>query len=292
MDKPVFKSLSLRKSPKISENEFLKIRDFIYETTGIFIKEVRRYLLESRLGRRLRELNLGTYAEYYSRLTSPKTREEELNCLFENITTNETSFFRDQKQLDVFQSYPLAACIEKQEALGRKELNIWSAGCSSGEEPYTIAMILYESLKMGMLSWKINVTARDLSPAMIKKAKEAVYGEYSFKTTPEEMKKKYFMPTAAGYKVHPKVQKVCNFDLINLNDQLAIKRIPKSNIIFCRNVIIYFDDAMKKKVLQSFYDNLVPGGYLILGHSESIHSLGTDFKTVRKIGGVFYQKPE
>ena len=292
MDTPVFKSLSLRKSPKISEKEFSQIRDFIYDSTGIYIKEVRRYLLESRLGRRLRELKIDSYAEYYARLLNPLTREEELNCLFENITTNETSFFRDQKQLDVFRSYPLDACIKKQESLGRKELNIWSAGCSSGEEPYTIAMILYETLKMGVLGWKIKVEARDLSPAMIKKAKEAVYGEYSFKTTPEEMKNKYFMASSSGYKVHPKVQKFCNFDLINLNDPLAIKRIPPSHIIFCRNVIIYFDDAMKKRVLKSFYDNLVPGGYLILGHSESIHNLGTEFKTVRKIGGVYYQKPE
>ena len=285
MDTPVFNSLSLRKSPKISEGEFSQIRDFIYDSTGIYIKEVRRYLLESRLGRRLRELKIDTYAEYYSRLLSPLTREEELNCLFENITTNETSFFRDQKQLDVFRSYPLDACIKNQESLGRKELNIWSAGCSSGEEPYTIAMILYETLKMGVLGWKIKVEARDLSPAMIKKAKEAVYGDYSFKTTPEEMKKKYFMATSLGYRVHPKVQKICNFDLINLNDQSA-------HIIFCRNVIIYFDDAMKKRVLKSFYDNLVPGGYLVLGHSESIHNLDTKFKTVRKIGGIYYQKSE
>lgn len=292
MGKPVFKSLSLRKTPKITEAEFSQLRDFIYDKTGIFIKEVRRYLLESRLGRRLRELKIESFTEYYSLLTNPTTREKELSCLFENITTNETSFFRDQKQLDMFQQYVLADALKKQEAAGRKELNIWSAGCSSGEEPYTIAMILHEALKMGVLSWKLNVTARDLSPAMIKKAKQAVYGDYSFKTTPDEMRKKYFLPDASGYKVHPKVQKLCNFDLINLKDTLAIKRIPKSQIIFCRNVIIYFDDAMKQSVLNSFYDNLVPGGILVLGHSESIHKMQTQFKTVRKIGGVYYQKPE
>ncbi|MBG0789387.1 MAG: protein-glutamate O-methyltransferase CheR [Desulfovibrionaceae bacterium] len=292
MDKPVFQSLSLRKSPRISDSEFVQLRDFIYDMTGIFIKEVRRYLLESRLGRRLRELGVDSYADYYARLTHPLTREAELTCLFENITTNETSFFRDQKQLEMFRSYPLNESIKELKTRGRKELNIWSAGCSSGEEPYTIAMILYETLKMSIMGWRIRVTAGDLSPAMIRKAREGVYGGYSFKTTPDEMRNKYFKPTASGYRVHPKVQKLCEFDLINLNDRPAIKRIPPSHIIFCRNVIIYFDDDMKKRVIQSFYDNLIPGGYLILGHSENIHALGTKFKTVRKIGGIYYQKPE
>lgn len=292
MGKPVFKSLGLRKTPKISEAEFTQLRDFIYDTTGIFIQEQRKYLLESRLGRRLRELELDTFAAYYKILTNRLTREKELSYLFENITTNETSFFRDQKQLDVFQNFILSEWLNKLEEKGTKQLNIWSAGCSSGEEPYTLGMMLHEQLKMGIMGWRIGITARDLSPAMISKAKSALYGEYSFKTTPEAMKKKYFIPQTAGFKVHPKVQKLCNFGLINLNDRLAIKRIPKSHIIFCRNVIIYFDDDMKTRVINSFYDNLVPGGYLVLGHSESIHKLDTKFKPIRKIGGVFYQKPE
>lgn len=292
MGKPVFKSLGLRKTPKISQAEFNQLRDFIYDTTGIFIQEQRKYLLESRLGRRLRELNLDSFAAYYKMLTNPLSREKELSYLFENITTNETSFFRDQKQLDTFDQYVLSEWLTKLEGQRAKQLNVWSAGCSSGEEPYTLSMMLHERLKMGIMGWRINVTARDLSPAMINKAKRALYGEYSFKTTPESMKKKYFIPETAGFKVHPKVQKLCNFGLINLNDQLAIKRIPKSHIIFCRNVIIYFDDAMKERVINSFYDNLVPGGYLVLGHSESIHKLNTKFEPIRKIGGIFYQKSE
>lgn len=292
MTRPSFGSLALRRTPKITDMEFKKLRDFIYDTTGIFIQEQRKYLLESRLGRRLKELEIDTYADYHKILTSPATKEKELDFLFENITTNETSFFRDQRQLDAFQSFVLDHWLKKQEAARKKELHIWSAGCSSGEEPYTLAMMLHEVLKMGIISWGAKITARDLSPAMIVKAKRGVYSDYAFKTTPDVMKKKYFTPETNGFKIHPKVQKLCDFGLINLNNSLAIKRIPPSQIIFCRNVIIYFDDDMKKRVLQSFYDNLVPGGFLVLGHSESIHKLDTPFKPVPKIGGIFYQKPE
>ena len=292
MDKPSFGSLTLRRKPKISDMEFKQLRDFIYKISGIYIQERRKYLIESRLGNRLNELGLEAFSEYLKILTSPTTRDKELDKLFEQITTNETSFFRDLKQLDAFRNFVLDYWLKKQEAANRKQINIWSAGCSSGEEPYTLAMMLHETLKMGIIGWRAKIIARDLSPAMIVKAKRGVYSEYAFKTTPEDMKKKYFLPDASGFKVHPKVQKLCDFGLINLNNDTAIKRIPPSQIIFCRNVIIYFDDEMKKRVLQSFYDNLVPGGFLVLGHSESIHKYNTPFKPIIKIGGVFYQKPE
>ena len=292
MNKTSFGSLSLRSTPKITDKEFQDLRDFIYESTGIDIPARRKYLLESRLGKRLRELNLKSYADYYKVLRFSKEKDKELEFLFEKITTNETSFFRDQRQLDVFRDFVLANQLKRQEDSGRKELNIWSAGCSSGEEPYTLSMILHEVLRMSVIGWRIRITANDLSPAMVVKAKRGIYNEYSFKTTPPDMLSRYFTKETTGFKIHPKVQKLCTFGLINLNSSLAVKRVPKSQIIFCRNVIIYFDDDMKTRVLKSFYDNLVPGGYLVLGHSESIHKLKTDFKPIVKIGGVMYQKPE
>lgn len=287
-----FGSLSLRQTPKITESEFKDFRDFIYSQTGIDIPLRRKYLLENRLGNRLNELKLRSFAEYYKMLKFSPQKDRELNFLFEKITTNETSFFRDQRQLDVFRDFVLAEWLKKQTAVNKKELNIWSAGCSSGEEPYTLAMILHEVLKMSVIGWRINITANDLSPAMVAKAKRGMYSKYSFKTTPDEMIKRYFTEESTGYKIHPKVQKLCSFGLINLNNQMATKRVPKSQIIFCRNVIIYFDDEMKKRVLNAFYDNLVPGGYLVLGHSESIHKLTRAFKPIVKIGGIVYQKQQ
>lgn len=292
MTKTPFSSLSLRKAPKITDREFADFRQFIYTATGIDIPEKRKYLLENRLGRRLEELGIKSFGEYYKVLRFSSEKQRELSYVFEKITTNETSFFRDTRQLDVFRNFVLKDWIDRQTKARDKSLNIWSAGCSSGEEPYTLAMILHEVLRMSVIGWKINITANDLSPAMITRAKRGLYNEYSFKTTPKEMIDRYFTKETAGYKIHPKVQQLCRFGLINLNSAVQLKRVPKSQIIFCRNVIIYFDDDMKKRVLNSFYDNLVPGGYLVLGHSESIHKLTRAFKPIVKIGGIVYQKQD
>ncbi len=284
-------TLTLRKIPKISDAEFAQLRDFIYDKTGISIPDKRKYLLENRLGTRLTELSLSSYKDYYDYLRLDPGRTKEMEALCERITTNETSFFRDIKQLTVFKDHILREVLEKQEQSGRKELNIWSAGCSSGEEPYTLAIMLHEVLGMGIIGWRIRITANDLSPAMLAKCRAGVYGDYALRTTPKGMLVKYFDAMGDGqYKIKPKVQKLVSFGPINLSDRAMVRRIPSSQIVFCRNVIIYFDDPMKKQVVGSFYDNLVPGGYLFLGHSESIHKLSTAFKPVFKPGGITYLK--
>jgi len=284
-------SLTLRKTAKISDKEFDDLRKFIYDNTGIDIPSRRRYLLENRLGARLTELKLSSFAEYHHYLTRDPNRATEMEKLCEKITTNETSFFRDIKQLNVFRNEVLPDILKAQEATGRKELNIWCAGCSSGEEPYTLAIMILEELGMKVIGWRIRISAHDLSPAMLAKCRKGVYGEYSFKTTPKGMILKYFEKLPDGnYQIRPKVQKLVSFGPINLSDRAAIKRVPKSHILFCRNVIIYFDENMKKQVLASFFDNLLPGGILFLGHSESIHKLSNAFKPVIKPGGICYRK--
>ncbi|MBU1002619.1 MAG: protein-glutamate O-methyltransferase CheR [Proteobacteria bacterium] len=284
-------SLTLRKTVKITDKEFDDLRKFIYDKTGIDIPIRRRYLLENRLGTRLTELNLSSFAEYHNFLMRDPGRTSEMEKLCEKITTNETSFFRDIKQLNVFRSDILPEMLKVQEEAGKKELNIWCAGCSSGEEPYTLAIMILEQLGMKVISWRIKISAYDLSPAMLAKCRKGVYGEYAFKTTPKGMILKYFEKQPDGtYKVRPKVQKLVSFAPINLSDRMALKRVPKSQIVFCRNVIIYFDEAMKKQVLEGFYDNLLPGGYLFLGHSESIHKLSTAYKPILKPGGICYRK--
>lgn len=284
-------SLTLRKNVKISDKEFEELRKFIYDNTGIDIPIRRRYLLENRLGARLAELKLSSFAEYTHFLRRDPKRAVEMDKLCEKITTNETSFFRDIKQLNVFRNEILPEVLKTQEDAGKKELNIWCAGCSSGEEPYTLAMMILEQLGMKVIGWRIRISAHDLSPAMLAKCRRGIYGEYSFKTTPKGMILKYFEKQPDGmYKIRPKVQKLVTFGPINLSDRMALKRVAKSHILFCRNVIIYFDENMKKQVLGSFYDNLQPGGYLFLGHSESIHKLSSAFKPVIKPGGICYRK--
>jgi chemotaxis protein methyltransferase CheR len=282
-------ALTLRQSPPISSKEFAELRQFIYDLTGIDIPERRKYLLENRLGFRLQELTLRNYAEYIAKLRHGTDREEELKFLLSKITTNETSFFRDTKQLEVFEE-SLKKLLAEREAVGKKTLHVWSAGCSSGEEPYTLGIMLHEILRMSIIGWKIQITANDLSPEMLVKARAGLYNDYALRTTSKDIVNKYFNSEPSGYKIHPKVQKLVTFGQINLNDNLAMKRMPKSDVIFCRNVIIYFDDTMKQKVIAGFCDNLLSGGYLVLGHSETIHKFSRAFQPLIKPGGIIYRK--
>jgi chemotaxis protein methyltransferase CheR len=284
------KSTTLRKGVKITDEEFIQLRDFIYEKSGIFVDEKRKYLFESRFSRRLGELGLTRFTDYIKYLKLD--RGQELKQLFEMVTTNETSFCRDTKQLDSFRDTLLKEVLDRQRQAGRYELNIWSAGCSSGEEPYTLVFLLLETLKAEIARWKINITAVDLSEEMIAKARAGIYTEYSFKTTPDEIRKRYFKEVEGGWELDQRIRKLVKFMPMNLNDSLALKRTPRSHIVFCRNVIIYFDDAMKRKVVQAFYDNLLPGGYLLVGHSESLHKVSQSFKPVHNAGAIAYKKEE
>lgn len=284
--------LTLRRTPPMNSKEFTEIQKYIYDLVGIDIPERRKYLLENRLGPRLVELGLRNFEEYLMALRHGPNKDAELKYFFSRITTNETSFFRDIKQLEVFQEHVLRPLLKERDAAGQKSLNIWSAGCSSGEEPYTLGIMLHETLRMSILGWKVQITANDLSSDMINKARAGMYSEYALKTTSSDILKRYFASESGGFKIHPKVQKLVSFGLINLNDKLALKRVPRSHIIFCRNVIIYFDDAMKQKVIAGFYDNLLPGGYLVLGHSETIHKVSRAFQPLIKPGGIVYRKSE
>lgn len=285
-------SLKLRQTPPLTSQEFTSLRDFIYSLTGIHIPEKRKYLLENRLGSRIKDLGLKSFAEYHRFLRSDPKRNQEIDTLCEKITTNETSFFRDTRQLQVVQDHVLRPLLNQRQKAGKKDLRIWSAGCSSGEEPYTLAMMLHEALRLSIIGWDIRITANDISRAMLTKATQGVYTSHALRTTPKDILAKYFTQEPRGNKIHPKVQKLVAFSRINLNDRAEIKKIPRSQIIFCRNVIIYFDEAMKKRVIKAFHDNLLPGGILVLGHSESIHKITRAFKPVIKQGGMFYQKAE
>ncbi|MCL1985504.1 MAG: protein-glutamate O-methyltransferase CheR [Betaproteobacteria bacterium] len=279
-----------RKEIKVSDEEFRQLRDFIYAQCGIFIAENRKYLIENRLAIRIRELSLHSYGEYYNFLRFDSNRRAELTKLFEVVTTNETSFFRNPPQLQIFQDVVLKGAIEDLRKSNQKKLRIWSAGCSTGEEPYTIAIIIHELLRQEVLAWDIKITANDLSEAVLVSARRGIYSEYSLRTTPKEIIAKYFAKDAQDYKLDPKVKRLVSFGQINLNDKLQLARVDRSHIVFCRNVIIYFDDDMKRRVISAFYDNLLPGGALLIGHSESLHNISRAFKPEHHKGTIIYRK--
>jgi chemotaxis protein methyltransferase CheR len=286
------KSMSLSKENKISDEEFRKLRDFVYEQCGIFVPDNRTYLMENRLSNRLKTLNLKSYDEYYHYLLYDPGKKQELNRLFEVITTNETSFYRNPPQIKVFQDFVLREIVDRQRKLGPKKLRIWSAGCSTGEEPYTVAIVLHELLGSEIGSWDIVITANDLSERVLVSARKGVYSDYALRTTPPEIIDKYFERDGRMFRVRADVKRLVCFGQINLNDRAQIKRVERSQIVFCRNVIIYFDDEMKKQVISAYYDNLLPGGYLLIGHSESLHNISRVFKPIHHPGAIVYKKEE
>ncbi|MFV0422138.1 CheR family methyltransferase [Oleidesulfovibrio sp.] len=286
------KSITLRKEQKITDEEFSQLRDFIYDQCGIYIADNRKYLVENRLANRLKDLNLKTYGEYFYFLRYDAGRRQELTKLFEVVTTNETSFFRNPPQLKVFEEKVLGAVLDDLRSKRSKRLRIWSAGCSTGEEPYTLAIILHEVLRTEIGSWDIKITANDLSEGVLQAARRGIYTEYALRTTPPSMISKYFIKEGSNYKIKPELKRLVNFGQINLSDRVQLKRVERSQIVFCRNVIIYFDDDMKKRVIGSFYDNLLPGGFLLIGHSESLHNITRAFKPEHHQGAIVYKKME
>jgi chemotaxis protein methyltransferase CheR len=287
---PLSSGISLSREVKISGEEFTQLRDFIYEQSGIYIAETRKYLVENRLSNRLKELNLKNFGEYYYYLRFDPGRRAELTKLFEVITTNETSFFRNPPQLQVFQEKVLKAELEKLRLARTRRLRIWSAGCSTGEEPYTLAIILHEVLRTEVPMWDINITANDLSESVLATARKGVYSDYALRTTPPEIVNRYFKKNGTEYIVEPKLRNLISFGPVNLSDKAMLRRVERSHIIFCRNVIIYFDDEMKRRVIEAFYDNLLPGGCLLIGHSESLHNISRAFKPEHHTGTIVYRK--
>lgn len=285
------KTITLGKELRITDQEFTNLRDFIYAECGIYIADNRKYLLENRLGNRIKKLNLKNFDEYYNLLRFDPAKGAEMKKLFEVITTNETSFYRNPPQLKVFQEEVLGDVLASCRKKGRK-LRIWSAGCSTGEEPYTISIIIHEMLKAELPNWDIRITANDLSERVLESARRGVYNDYTLRTTPEEVVARYFDVDNGQNKIRQEVKRLVSYGQINLRDRVQVKRVERSQIVFCRNVIIYFDDEMKKRVINAFYDNLLPGGYLIIGHSESLHNITRAFKPIHYPGAIIYQKEE
>lgn len=266
----------------LQDNTFKQLRDFIYEKSGIFIADSKKYLLENRLTKRIQEKKLSGYEDYLYLLLYGNSTDE-LTKLFDAVTTNETFFFRETQQLDVFIDHIVPAITKKQ---GTKDIGIWSAACSTGEEPYTLSMLLLEK---GYIIKK-EIIGSDISDGTIESAKKATYNSYSIRNVPMQYLKKYFKPNGQNYELSPTVKNTVKFMNINLVDERKMKLVTARDVIFCRNVLIYFDDKAKKKAVSLLYDSLKPGGYLIIGLSESLHNVTRALKPVVINKVVVYQR--
>ncbi|WP_462323613.1 CheR family methyltransferase [Desulfoplanes sp.] len=286
-------SISVKKQITIRDEEFFLLRDFIYDKCGIFVADNRKYLLENRLLNRIKALGLKNYGEYYYYLKYDRGASAELSSLYRVVTTNETSFYRNPPQLKILENGLLQSLKSLEEKNGSRELHILSAGCSTGEEPYTLAMIIREVFGPRLSSFRVSITAGDLSEGVLASARRGEYSEYALRTTPAHIVDKYFSRISGGrYRVNDEIKKMVSYRQVNLKDRWNLRTLQRSQIVFCRNVLIYFDDPMKKQVISCFYDNLLPGGYLFIGHSESLHNITPAFTPKHHPGAIVYQKKE
>jgi chemotaxis protein methyltransferase CheR len=272
--------------------ELLRIRDLIYQVAGIFHPDNKLRLLQERCARRMKELGVQTLREYFERLTILPNRQAELIALLNEITIGETCFFRNPQQLEALRSVVIPNILRAKAKLPLRPLRIWGAGCSTGEEPYTLRMLLLEETKELLNDWTVEILATDLNQRSLAHATAAVYGDYSTRNLTPRYRQKYFLPTGDQLQVNLLARTNVTFSRLNLSDDARITFMKNVDVIFCCNVLIYFDLASKRRVIQHFFNNLLPHGCLFLGRSESLFGVSEDFRLVHLPGATAYVKGE
>ena len=276
-------------SSSLSDETFHKLRNFIHEKSGLSFPDGKKYLIESRLAPRLQAVHCLTFENYFNFVRFDPGREKELVQLLNCVTTNETFFFRDISQMDCFRKVILPQIIKEQEQT--RTIKIWSAGCSSGEEPFTLAMVMAEEFSK-LATWDVQILATDLSEQMLQAAERGVYGPYAVRNIPPAYLNKYFTGSDGQFLVGPTLRKYVKFSRLNLFDSLQMRSMKDIDIIFCRNVLIYFDQNVRKKITSYFYDSLRPSGSLIIGFSESLSGVNRLFRPVPWHKTFFYSKAD
>jgi chemotaxis protein methyltransferase CheR len=276
---------------KMTDRDFEQLRDFIYHLCGIYFGLNKKYFLESRIRRRMDANACDSHAEYHALLKNSRGASDELKRLLEEITTNETCFFRNMPQLTALENKFFPDLVAEKTKLGFKKLRIWSAGSSSGEEAYTMAMVINERRPAFFKEWTIEIIGTDINEAVLAQAREGVYSAYSVRNTPDYYRKKYFSEESRDrYILSPELRKMVTFTPLNLYDDTKMLFMKSFDLIFCANVLIYFDLASKSKIVQHFFNNLQPYGYFFVGQSESLHGVNERFKTIHFPGGFAYRK--
>lgn len=261
---------------RITEQEFRQFADYIKSNYGIYFKDEKKTLIEGRLGNLMSSLNFGSLTEYMNYVKSDKTGQA-ASIMLNKITTNHTFFMREPAHFQYFKDMVLPYLSKN---VRDKDLRIWSAACSSGEEPYTLAMIIDEFFGPGKTGWDTKILATDISQAVLNVAKAGIYSNERIKDLPESWIKRYFKNhDGENSIISEKIRNEVIFSSINLMDTTFPFR-RKMHTIFCRNVMIYFDNETKERLAERLYDITEPGGFLFIGHSESLNRERTRYKYV------------
>jgi chemotaxis protein methyltransferase CheR len=290
---------------QLSEPELKLLQTLVYQECGMFFDERRAHFLQDRLQRRLRACQLESFYSYYRLLTSREGRGE-LAALLENLTINETSFFRNKPQLDLFHKTLMEEVLQRKNEARDWSLRIWSAGCSSGQEPYTVAMLVCDAISYFALRnskgnglpspkplipspWRVEIIASDISFASLRAGQEGSYTEQQMEPVDFMYRLRYFDRIGDRYVVKDPLKQIVHFDVHNLKTEYLPQR---NDVIFCRNVMIYFDEAEQKRLIQKLYRCLNPGGYLLIGHAETLFGLSEKFRMIHQNNGTAYQREE
>ncbi len=292
-------------APALTEAELKLLQALIYQECGMHFDERRTHFLQDRLLRRLRECQVDSFYSYYRLLISDAGRGE-LAQLLENLTVNETSFFRNRAQLDLFHKYVLEDLLRRKQERRDFSLRFWSAGCSTGQEPYTMAMQVADALAYYYMRnplpvetpspkplipppWKVEILASDISYSVLRAGQEGAYNEHQMASVDYNYRLRYFDKVGDRYSVKKALKEVIHFDFHNLKTEYLPQR---NDVIFCRNVMMYFDEAEQKRLINKFYRCLNPDGYLFVGHAESLLGLTDKFQMVHRNSGTAYQRVE
>ncbi|HXJ85951.1 MAG TPA: protein-glutamate O-methyltransferase CheR [Candidatus Binatia bacterium] len=271
--------------------ELVRIRDLIYQVAGIFHPDTKLRLLFDRCARRMKEVKASSLREYFEHLTLRATRQTELIALLNEITIGETCFFRSPPQLDALRQIILPKIMRAKETLPVRRLRVLSAGCSTGEEPYTLSMVVQEELQRAR-GWNVEILATDLNEHSLARARDATYGAYSTRYVPLHYQQKHFIPAGDELQVHPSVRKCVTFRRLNLSDDADMAFMKGMDLIFCCNVLIYFDCVSKRRVIAHFYRSLLPHGYLFLGQTESLYGVNDQFRLIHLPGATAYVRSD
>jgi chemotaxis protein methyltransferase CheR len=265
----------------LNDNDYEQFRKVIYDECGITFSATNRSILDSRIKDLLRRKNLQTPAEYMALVLK---NPDEMKEMLDSVTTNLTRFFRNQPHFDAFINYVIPAVIENKKKGMDRTIRVWSAGCSTGEEPYTIAMILKEIVPLG---FDFKVTASDISLKSLMVGQQGFYADNKVDGIPANYLEKYFTKVQGGYQVKKELQDTIHFDYHNLKNDSGARNL---DVVFCRNVLIYFDEPAQRAVIDRFWDAMAPQSYLFIGHSESLFGMKTQFEFLKTDWACLYKK--
>lgn len=274
--------------PGMTNEEFAKFCEFFYRKTGIQFQGGKKYFVDRRVSERIEKTGAESFRDYFT-MVRFDTSGEELQMLVNALTVNETYFFREDYQFDTLVDAILPS-VARNKRRG-ESIRLWSIPCSSGEEPYSIAISILERWDQAD-TWNIEISASDIDSKILHEARSGIFGERSLSRVSAQLRSKYFTPRLDGtFQICEELRESIDFSLVNVVDAQHTHRFREIDVIFCRNLLIYFDDVGRRETVEMFFDALVPGGYICLGHSESMSRMSSIFLP-RKFGStIVYQKP-